>query len=131
MKESNAKLLNIATKIVVKAGKALCDQHKVASAPLSLLARDVKVKGDIISEKIIVQYLQKKSKFSILSEEDRATGNFVHDVYCWLVDPLDGTLNYYQGIPLSCVSVGLWKGLTPVLGAIYDFNRDVIEIARR
>jgi myo-inositol-1(or 4)-monophosphatase len=46
--------------------------------------------------------------------------------YTWIVDPLDGSINYSEGIPLSCVSVGLWKNSSPVLGVIYDFNRDFL-----
>ena len=42
----------------------------------------------------------------------------------WIVDPLDGSLNYSRGIPLCCVSIGLWDGNRPVLGVIYDFHRD-------
>ncbi|OGV69570.1 MAG: hypothetical protein A2283_02070 [Lentisphaerae bacterium RIFOXYA12_FULL_48_11] len=44
--------------------------------------------------------------------------------YLWIVDPLDGTVNYSRGTPLSAVSIGLWQNNKPVYGVIYDFWRD-------
>ena len=39
--------------------------------------------------------------------------------YCWVIDPLDGTTNYSQGLPIFTVSIGLQcKGET-VLGVVY------------
>ncbi|EAI7420024.1 inositol monophosphatase, partial [Campylobacter jejuni] len=42
----------------------------------------------------------------------------------WIVDPLDGSLNFSQDIPICCVSVALYKGNEPILGVVYDFYRD-------
>jgi fructose-1,6-bisphosphatase/inositol monophosphatase family enzyme len=41
----------------------------------------------------------------------------------WIVDPLDGSLNFMRGIPICCVSIGLWQKDLPILGVIYDFQR--------
>src|SRR4029079_51202 len=38
----------------------------------------------------------------------------------WIVDPLDGTINYANGIPFYCVSVPLVEGGRPVVGVIHD-----------
>ena len=46
------------------------------------------------------------------------------DGYQWIVDPLDGSLNFSRSIPICCISIALWKGVEPLLGVIYDFNRD-------
>jgi myo-inositol-1(or 4)-monophosphatase len=87
--------------------------------------RDVKLALDRESEMRIVALLQKQSDFPILSEEMNKTWSpEIYPSYHWIVDPLDGSLNYWKGIPLCCVSIGLWCGAKPVLGAIYDFNRD-------
>ncbi len=42
----------------------------------------------------------------------------------WIIDPLDGTVNYANGIPVFCVSIGLAIGGKPTLGAVYDPTRD-------
>lgn len=46
-----------------------------------------------------------------------------HDMqarYKWIVDPIDGTVNFAHGVPLCCVSVGLMDGDTLILGAVYN-----------
>ena len=40
----------------------------------------------------------------------------------WVIDPLDGTSNFFRQIPISCVSIALMQGPKPILGVIYDFN---------
>lgn len=42
----------------------------------------------------------------------------------WVIDPIDGTQNFAQGIPLYCVSIGLQVDGESVVGCIYDPNRD-------
>ncbi len=42
----------------------------------------------------------------------------------WVVDPLDGTVNYANGIPIFCVSIALVRGHEPVVGVVYDPARD-------
>jgi len=89
------------------------------------LERDVKLQADLRLNNIIVQHLQRKSPFSILSEEEGFTkGKADSGQYTWIVDPLDGSLNFSRGIPLFCISISLWKEMQPMLGVIYDFNRD-------
>ena len=42
----------------------------------------------------------------------------------WIVDPLDGTINYANGIPFFCISIALVANGTPVAGVVYDPTRD-------
>src|SRR5271156_2529059 len=65
-----------------------------------------------------------KTGFNILSEESGMMSVTEGQEYCWIVDPLDGSLNYQRGIDLYCVSIGLWKNNTPVAGVVYDFFHD-------
>jgi len=48
----------------------------------------------------------------------------------WIVDPLDGTVNYANGIPIFCVSIALAIDGRPVLGVIHDPARDEMFVAR-
>ena len=53
----------------------------------------------------------------ILSEE---TGEIVtNSEYKWIIDPIDGTVNFASGIPLCCVSIGLEKNGEMIMGAVY------------
>jgi myo-inositol-1(or 4)-monophosphatase len=58
---------------------------------------------------------------AILAEE---SGGTIPEGRIWIVDPLDGTVNFVHGIPHVAVSVGLWKGDQPLAGVIYDPLRD-------
>jgi myo-inositol-1(or 4)-monophosphatase len=49
----------------------------------------------------------------------------------WVVDPLDGTVNFLFGIPQWCVSVAVRDGEGTIAGAVYDPNRDELFSARR
>lgn len=86
-------------------------------------AKDVKLKADVDSEKWIRQRLASVSDFPIVGEELGGDESLPQgDRYYWVVDPLDGTYNYLRSLPSCCVSIGLMKGLEPVLGVIFDFN---------
>lgn len=88
------------------------------------MAHDVKLQADREAESIIIKILQSKTDYPILTEE---TGDIAGDGgngLRWIIDPLDGTVNYSTGIPLSAVSIGLWRKNNPVYGVIYDFWRN-------
>ena len=55
--------------------------------------------------------------YGFLSEEGVASGD---TELRWIVDPLDGTLNYVQGFPHWCVSVALWDASGPLVGCVLD-----------
>jgi len=86
--------------------------------------RDLKLSADRQSEAVIVSSLQAATPFPILSEE---SGTLEHQDgdgrRRWVVDPLDGTVNYSRGIDFCCVSVALLDGSEPVLGVVHDFGR--------
>jgi len=89
------------------------------------LARDVKVHADKRLESFILKRLTSASAYPVLSEEtDRTVGKVNSDGFRWIVDPLDGSLNFSRQIPICCISIALWQNDFPMLGVIYDFNRD-------
>lgn len=54
----------------------------------------------------------------ILSEE---VGAIVQDSeYKWIIDPIDGTVNYANGIPICCVSIGVERAGKMEFGAVYN-----------
>jgi len=65
----------------------------------------------------------------ILAEESGAldgTGE-----HLWLIDPLDGTVNYAHGVPMFCVSIAYAHRKQAVLAAVYDPLRDELFTAER
>lgn len=75
--------------------------------------------ADHASEKVIFEII--KSEFPdhfILSEE---AGEIVSDSsYKWIIDPIDGTVNFAHGIPICCVSIGLELDGEMIMGAVYN-----------
>jgi myo-inositol-1(or 4)-monophosphatase len=71
------------------------------------------------SEEIIINIIKKNfPEHFILSEE---TGEIVHDSnYKWIVDPIDGTVNYAHRIPICCISIAVEKDGKIILGAVYN-----------
>ncbi len=54
----------------------------------------------------------------LLSEE---SGEFIMDsTYKWIIDPIDGTVNFANGIPICCVSIGLEHEGKMIMGAVYN-----------
>ncbi len=67
---------------------------------------------------------------AILGEEEGELGSGAHDAL-WVVDPLDGTVNYAHGLPIYCASVGLELNGERMVGAVYDPTRDELFTAVR
>jgi len=85
--------------------------------------------ADRASEAVIKAELDRRfPQYSFLGEE---TGSFGDNVRCWIVDPLDGTLNFVHGFPHWCVSVALWDAEGAVVGCIYDPLREDLFVATR
>lgn len=81
--------------------------------------RDLVTKADVNADKQIRHIIQKQFPgHGILSEEldpvEQAKGN----EYLWVLDPIDGTINYTMGLPSFAVAIGLLKNGEPVLGVI-------------
>jgi myo-inositol-1(or 4)-monophosphatase len=80
--------------------------------------------ADHASEKAIFEVIKKDfPDHYILSEE---AGAIVMDSeYKWVIDPIDGTVNFAHGIPICCVSIGLEHLGEMILGAVYNpFNQE-------
>lgn len=79
---------------------------------------DIVTSVDIESEKRLVKGLLTLLPGSaVLAEESGRTGGATP--YTWVIDPLDGTTNYAQGLPLFAISVALLHHQEAVFGAIY------------
>ena len=120
--EMNRKnMLASAVQAAQQAGNLLAefDRDDVETA----IGKDIKHKADKAAEAVIIEQLRSYD-IPILSEEKGESESFSAEGLFWIVDPLDGTMNYSRSNPFSCVSIALWDGKQPVLGVIYDFNRD-------
>ena len=121
--------LQIAKSASLQAGNYLKEQQSNNLKILSNKGRDLKLQVDIDAEKIIKESITQQSSLPILAEESGMSTE--PDDYFWVVDPLDGTSNFLRNIPISCVSISLMKGSTPMLGVINDFNNSDLYYAHQ
>lgn len=75
--------------------------------------------ADHASEKAIFEVIRREfPDHFILSEE---AGELVQDsAYKWVIDPIDGTVNFANGIPICCVSIGIEHEGKMVMGTVYN-----------
>lgn len=75
--------------------------------------------ADHASEKAILETIKQAfPNHFIMSEE---VGEIVMDSeYKWIIDPIDGTVNYAHGIPICAISIGLEHNGKMILGAVYN-----------
>jgi len=83
--------------------------------------KDIKTKADVAAQEHIIEVLRSTGIPMLAEEGDQHAVDMSHLV--WIVDPLDGTLNFSRGFAMAAVSIALWDGGIPVLGVVHDiFN---------
>ena len=123
MNNSNLNLLKIAKDAVCDAGIHLTSKYLDDPIVCSQIGKDIKTEADLASESIILSKL-KKLNIPIVTEEQYCNDSNSFDLssYQWIIDPLDGTLNFSRGFPFASISLALWNGSKPVLGVVYDLE---------
>jgi len=103
---SITKALAIAVKAARAAGRIMRDNwHKPKRVKLDDM-HDIKLELDVRCQKLIEKILRAEfPKIPLLGEEGDS-GN-VNSAYRWVVDPIDGTVNYFFGMPHAAVSIAL------------------------
>ena len=115
-------LLNIAEKATKIAEEIIESNLPQAKSIKNQEGHDIKLDGDRISENAIVEFLKRKTGFKMITEETGMVSGLKDSRY-WIIDPIDGSLNFSRGIPISCISISLWENNVPLLGVINDFNK--------
>ena len=127
--ENLTELIEVSKNAALKAGNYLRDNKNLDKEIYLEKGRDIKLEIDRNSEKIIYEEL-KGTKISFLGEEFGLKKKS-EDGLLWVVDPLDGTSNYFRGIDQCCVSIALMQNESPLLGVIYNFNSNDVYYASK
>jgi myo-inositol-1(or 4)-monophosphatase len=122
--------LAFTTALAARAGEVLMDRYERLEQIDHKSARDVVTEADHLSEKLILHAIRARyPDDAILAEESgehRAVAGEAPTSgrgRVWIVDPLDGTVNYANGIPFFCVSIALVEDGRPLVGVIHDPTR--------
>ncbi len=125
--------LNVMIKACEKASKILIrDFGEIEKLQVSKKGpTDFVTNSDLKVERIIIQDLKKaKPNYSLISEENGIENNKDKD-NIWILDPIDGTINFLHGIPHFAISVALKSKNEIVSGVIYDPIKDEMFYAEK
>ena len=118
----NSPKINIISRACIKASKSLIRDF----GELENLQVSKKAPGDFVSsadkrtEKILIEELQKAhSEYGIITEESGII-NKSNSQNRWIIDPIDGTLNFLNGIPYFAISVGYEENGEIKCGVIFN-----------
>ena len=114
--------LNIMIKASEKASKILIrDFGELEKLQVSKKGpKDFVTNADIKTEKIIIEELKKaRPNYSIISEENGIEKN-KDKSNTWIIDPIDGTINFLHGIPHFAISIALKFNNEIISGLIFD-----------
>ncbi|MCP4383090.1 MAG: inositol monophosphatase [Hyphomicrobiales bacterium] len=126
-------LLNVMVNAALKAGRGLSrDFGEVENLQVSL-----KGPGDFVSaadrraeEVLIAELARARPGYGVLAEESGTTEG-TDSAHRWIIDPLDGTMNFLHGIPIFAISIGLEREGTMVAGVIYNPIMNELYVAER
>jgi myo-inositol-1(or 4)-monophosphatase len=85
---------------------------------------------DTASEEAIRKVLSERHP-EVLFLAEESGGNEDLEPLTWVVDPIDGTVNYAHGIPLYCISIAAVQNNEPVVGVIYNPNTNELFTASK
>lgn len=118
------KCFDVALGLVKEAGQlvreAIKKQKTIETKSCSV---DLVTESDKAVEKLLIDGLTKAfPSHKFIGEESTAAGAkcVLTDNPTWIIDPIDGTMNFVHSLPYTCISVGLWHGREALAGIIYN-----------
>jgi myo-inositol-1(or 4)-monophosphatase len=117
--------LDAAVEAARAAGELLRQNFHQRLRVSSFAAHDIKLEIDVRAQELITESLLKKFPSHALYGEEGIVGDQSSD-FQWVVDPLDGTVNYFYGIPHFCISIALRFMGEIIVGVIYDPMREEV-----
>ncbi len=112
-------MIEVAIKAAKLAGEALEYYFETLLEKEEKEDKSIVTKADLEADKIILREIKEKfPDHNILSEETGSSDN--GSEYTWVIDPLDGTMNFSRGLPVFATSIALFKGKEPVLSTVYN-----------
>src|SRR3954453_283433 len=112
------------------AGEMLRHSFQQPRVVNSAEAHDIKLEIDVRAQNLITALLLEKFPSHALYGEEGIVGDQASD-HQWVVDPLDGTVNFFYGLPHFCVSIALRYMGEIIFGVIYDPMRDELWTAQK
>ena len=116
-------------KIIKKAGEILKEGFYSNKEVNFKAKKDLVTQFDVAVEDFLKEKFSKKFKeFNIIAEEsDNLDIEFNNSI---IIDPIDGTTNFVNGVPHTAISVGVYKNKKPYLAVVYNPILDELYTAK-
>jgi myo-inositol-1(or 4)-monophosphatase len=127
MKDCEKEMAEFAYGLTESAGAILRSERKHTAIKMmdKTSHMDIVTQKDVLIEKFITDaILQKYPGHEVLAEEGYNTGTNSNSGYTWIIDPIDGTINFCRFARDYAISIALYHGKAPVFGLIYDVAGD-------
>ena len=111
--------LEIATSAAREAGAFLRENYETELNVDAMHDHDIKLELDVRTQDLITERILAAFPDHAIFGEEGIAGN-QESPFQWIVDPIDGTVNYFYGIPHFCVSIAMRENGELKIGAIYD-----------
>ena len=115
--------LDVAVAAAQAAGTLLRQNFGTVLDVNEFAAHDIKLDLDVRAQDLITGMILERFPEHAIYGEEGIAGNQDSD-FQWIVDPIDGTVNYFYSIPHYCVSIALRERGEIIVGVIYDPARD-------
>lgn len=113
--------LEFTKRIAQNAGKILLE-HFQTNLTIQTKSNhfDLVTIADQKSEAYLISEIKKNyPDHQILAEETATNTKLKSDTYTWIIDPLDGTVNFNHDLPHWCISIALYYGEKAIVGVVY------------
>ena len=130
----DSKFLKTAIEIAVKAGEIQLERQGSDLVVDKKGPIDIVTEVDVEIERFGRDLIAKRfPTHSVLGEEfpNQPEASSGSSSYCWMFDPIDGTVNYAHGLPIYCCSLALEVDGQTELGVIFDPSRQELFVAER
>ena len=123
--------VEVAVEAALAAGKIQRERSKNIGKISSKGPFDLVTEVDLLCEQEVIRIIKKRfPDHEILAEESGASEG-PSSPSKWIIDPLDGTINYAHGFPCYCVSIGLEHEGEIIVGVVYNPNLDELFVAEK
>ncbi len=111
--------LKCALEAALRAGALLRREQHSAKKINEEIQHDIKLELDVRTQKLIEAHFHKAFPEAAIFGEEGVSGDPAAE-FRWVIDPIDGTVNFAYGIPHACVSIALQRRADPAPGVTRD-----------
>ncbi|HEX6981633.1 MAG TPA: inositol monophosphatase family protein [Balneolaceae bacterium] len=117
--------LNVAREAADEAAKIVREFQSAKDFSVNFKGKnDLVTEADIQSEKRILSIIKEHFPDDEVLAEETAQKGSLSKKRTWIIDPIDGTMNFAHGFPIFCISIALWENREPKVGLVLEVSNN-------